>query len=68
MADKDKYKALEISGAELDSFIKSLVDRLYKQIWSDMAIGPNEVVIKERLQKSIIEALKEYAGYRTDER
>lgn len=68
MTDKEKYKALEISGAELDNFIKGLVDRLYRQIWSDMAVGPDEIVIKERLQKSIIEALKEYAGYKTDER
>ncbi|MCP4584083.1 MAG: hypothetical protein GY839_20920 [candidate division Zixibacteria bacterium] len=66
MTKDDKYKSLEISGPELDSFIKKLADRLYNQIWSDMAIGPNEVIIKDCLKKSIIQALKEYAEFRTD--
>lgn len=68
MADKEEYKALELSGTELDSFIKNLVNRLYSQIWSDLAIGPDEILIKERLKKSVIEALKEYAEYKSDER
>lgn len=67
MDNKDKFKALELSGAELDQFIKKLVNRLYDQMWSDVSIGPDEVIIKERLEKSIVEALKEYAIYRADE-
>jgi hypothetical protein len=68
MKEKDDYKSLEISGAELDQFIKDLVTRLYNQIWADISVGPDETVIKERLEKSIIEALKEYAIYRADEK
>ena len=68
MTDEEKYKSLELSGAELDHFIRKLVDRLYDQVWSDVSIGPDETIIKERLEKSIVEALKEYANYRADER
>ncbi len=67
MNDEEKYKALELSGAELDQFLKKLVNRLYDQMWSDVSIGPDEIIIKERLGKSIVEALKEYAIYRSDE-
>ena len=68
MDDKNEFKSLEISGAELDRFVKTLVDRLYRQIWSDLSIGNDEVIIKERLQKSIIAALEEYAGYCADDK
>ena len=67
MEKKDKYKSLEISGAELDNFIKKLADRLYEEIWSSTAIGTKELIIKENLRKSIVLALKEYAEYRSDE-
>ncbi len=67
MEEKNNYKQLEISGVELDQFIKKLVDKLYNQIWSDISIGTDEAIVKERLEKSIIEALKEYAVYRSDE-
>ena len=66
MTKKDKYKSLELSGAELDDFISKLADKLYDQIWSDIAVGPDEVTIKERLKKSIVQALQEYAEYRSD--
>jgi hypothetical protein len=68
MADKNKFKSLELTGAELDDFIAKLVNRLYDQIWADASIGIDEIVIKERLQRSIIEAMKEYAIYRADEK
>jgi len=67
MSKKDKYKSLELSGAELDNFIKRLADKLYEQIWSNTTIGSNELIIKENLRKSIILALKEFAEYRSDE-
>lgn len=67
MKDEKKYKSLELSGAELDLFIKKLVNRLYERMWSDVSIGNDEIIVKERLEKSIIEALKEYAIYRADE-
>lgn len=67
MADKRKYKPLELSGEELDNFIANLVEKLYNKIWADLSIGPDESIIKERLRQSIIEALKEYAGYNTHE-
>jgi len=67
MSKKRKFKSLELSGKELDSFIGKLVDKLYNQIWADLAVGPEEAVIKERLRHSIIEALKEYAEYKSDE-
>jgi len=68
MEDDDKFKSLELSGAELDQFIKGLVNKLYDRIWSDISIGTDEAIIKERLKRSIVEALKEYAEYRNDER
>ena len=67
MVKKNKYKSLELSGVELDDFIKKLVNRLYDKIWADVSIGNDEAVIKERLKQSIIEAMKEYAIYRADE-
>lgn len=67
MAKKDEYKSLELSGAELDNFIKKLADKLYAQIWSNSTISSNELIIKENLRKSIVLALKEYAEYRSDE-
>ena len=67
MSKKDKYKSLELSGAELDNFIKRLADKLYEQIWSNTAIGSNELIVKENLRKSIVLALKEFAEYRSDE-
>jgi len=67
MAKKAKYKSLELSGAELDNFIKKLADKLYVQIWSNTTIGSKELIIKENLRKSIVLALKEFAEYRSDE-
>jgi tRNA U54 and U55 pseudouridine synthase Pus10 len=66
MNENNEFKSLEISGVELDRFVKNLVDKLYHEIWSDISIGHDEVIIKERLNKSIIAALEEYAGYRAD--
>ena len=67
MSKKRKFKSLELSGKELDTFIGKLVDKLYNQIWADLAVGPDEAVIKERIRHSIIEALKEYTEYGSDE-
>jgi hypothetical protein len=67
MEKKDKYKSLELSGAELDNFINKLANKLYAEIWSTTAIGTNELIIKENLRKSIVLALQEYAEYRSDE-
>jgi hypothetical protein len=67
MTKKDKYKSLELSGAELDNFIKKLADKLYEQVWANTAIGTDELIIKENLKQSIVLALKEYAEYRSDE-
>ena len=64
---KRKFKPLQISGDELDSFIGQLVEKLYNQIWADLAVGPDETAIKKRLRQSIVEALKEYAGYTSNE-
>jgi hypothetical protein len=64
MKKKNDFKPMEISGQELDSFIKKLVDRIYDEIWADISIGPEEQEVKKRLTKSIIEALKEYAEYK----
>ncbi len=67
MVKKKRFKALELSGEELDGFISKLVDKLYSQIWADAAIGQDEAAVKERLGKSIVEALREYAEYRSNE-
>lgn len=64
MTKKDDFKPMELSGQELDNFIKRLVDRIYDEIWADISIGSEEQEVKKRLAKSIIEALKEYAEYK----
>ncbi|MCD6162902.1 MAG: hypothetical protein J7K40_10880 [candidate division Zixibacteria bacterium] len=68
MTQKRKFKPLELSGEELDNFITNLAEKLYNQIWADLTVGSDEIVIKERLRQSIIEALKEYTGYKTNEK
>lgn len=60
----DDFKSIELSGKELDEFIKKIVDRVYDDIWSDLPSGMDRKAIKGRLKKSIIAALKEYAEYR----
>ena len=67
MGKKKKIRSLELAGEELDSFIKDLVGKLYGEIWADLSVGPDEAVIKERLKESIIEALREYVEYKSDE-
>ena len=62
----DKFKALQLSGEELSDFIGKLVEKLYDQVWAGAAAGPDETAVKRRLESSIIEALKEYAGYQSD--
>jgi hypothetical protein len=64
MKNKNDFKPMELSGQELDNFIKKLVDRIYDEIWADISIGTEEQEVKKRLAKSIIEALKEYAEYK----
>jgi hypothetical protein len=65
---KRKFKALELAGEELETFIAKLVEKLYNQVWADSNPGPEQAAIKERLRKSIIEALKEYTTFEPDER
>ena len=67
MDKKPKFRSLELAGEELDSFIGNLVDKVYGQVWANVGSGSDEATIKDRLQKSIIEALKEYADYKSDE-
>ncbi len=67
MDKKQEFRSLELAGEELDSFIGNLVDKLYGQVWANVGSGSDEATIKDRLQKSIIEALKEYADYQSDE-
>jgi len=67
MNEKPKFRSLELAGEELDSFIGNLVDKVYGQVWANVGSGSDEATIKDRLQKSIIEALKEYADYKSDE-
>lgn len=64
--NKGQFRALELSGDELDNFIRRLVDKIYGQIWGDRAGSPDEAAIRSRLENSIIEALKEYAEYRSE--
>lgn len=61
-----KFKTLELSGNELDNLIGRMVDKIYNQIWGDKADNPDEAAIRSRLENSIIEALKEYADYRSE--
>lgn len=64
MKKKNDFKPMELSGQELDDFVMKLVDRIYNEIWADVTVGSEEQKIRERLTKSIIEALKEYAEYK----
>ncbi|OQX92484.1 MAG: hypothetical protein B6D58_02690 [candidate division Zixibacteria bacterium 4484_95] len=64
MKKKNDFKPIEFSGQELDDFIKKLVNRIYDEIWADVTVGSEEQKIRERLTKSIIKALKEYAEYK----
>ncbi len=52
------FVPLEISGDDLEDFVANLRDKLFKEFWSDIADDSKKELIKSRLTKNIVSALK----------
>lgn len=58
MNKREKYITLELSGDNLDRFIRDLMEKILTEFWPKIPDGDDREMIKSRLEKSILNALE----------
>lgn len=58
MNKREKYITLELSGDNLDRFIRELREKILTEFWPKIPDSDEREMIKSRLEKSILNALE----------